>query len=109
MPPPGFYRYTDHDGDTLDISPALSDQDGTEVPAVAIVADPHGIVHVTPDRVPEVIAAIRTAAGLVGPETWQQCPDSEFDGYGLQCQKEAGHNLCTFEQQGGATPDPGPS
>ncbi|GAX57278.1 hypothetical protein [Streptomyces olivochromogenes] len=33
---------------------------------------------------------------------WQQCPASEFDGYGLQCQKEAGHNLCTFEEPGQA-------
>jgi hypothetical protein len=30
----------------------------------------------------------------------EQCPRSEFDGYGLQCQKEAGHNLCTFEMPG---------
>ncbi|RSN50510.1 hypothetical protein DMH12_24830 [Streptomyces sp. WAC 04229] len=29
----------------------------------------------------------------------EQCPRSEFDGYGLQCQKPAGHNLCTFEEQ----------
>ena len=29
----------------------------------------------------------------------EQCPNSEFDGYGLQCQKPAGHNLCTFEEQ----------
>ncbi|MFF7553608.1 hypothetical protein ACFZA9_12060 [Streptomyces olivaceus] len=28
----------------------------------------------------------------------EQCPRSEADGYGLQCQKPAGHNLCTFEQ-----------
>lgn len=28
----------------------------------------------------------------------EQCPRSEFDGYGLQCQKPAGHNLCTFEE-----------
>ncbi|MFJ2630887.1 hypothetical protein ACIO6U_02835 [Streptomyces sp. NPDC087422] len=27
----------------------------------------------------------------------EQCPNSEFDGYGRQCQKEAGHNLCSFE------------
>ncbi|AVH59954.1 MULTISPECIES: hypothetical protein [Streptomyces] len=33
------------------------------------------------------------------PDGWQQCPASEFDGYGLQCQKEAGHNLCTFEER----------
>lgn len=48
-------------------------------------------------------------------EAWQQCPDSEFDGYGLQCQKEAGHNLCSFEMPGhaseverGEEPDPRP-
>jgi hypothetical protein len=29
----------------------------------------------------------------------EQCPRSEGDGYGLQCQKPAGHNLCTFEEQ----------
>lgn len=29
----------------------------------------------------------------------EQCPNSEFDGYGLQCQKPAGHNLCTFEEE----------
>ena len=29
----------------------------------------------------------------------EQCPNSEFDGYGQQCQKPAGHNLCTFEEQ----------
>ncbi|MFI5973536.1 hypothetical protein [Streptomyces sp. NPDC051452] len=29
----------------------------------------------------------------------EQCPRSEADGYGLQCQKPAGHNLCTFEEQ----------
>ncbi|MFI2437424.1 hypothetical protein [Streptomyces sp. NPDC018693] len=29
----------------------------------------------------------------------EQCPNSEFDGYGPQCQKPAGHNLCTFEEQ----------
>jgi hypothetical protein len=29
----------------------------------------------------------------------EQCPNSEFDGYGLQCQKPAGHNLCSFEEQ----------
>lgn len=28
----------------------------------------------------------------------EQCSESEFDGYGLQCQKPAGHNLCTFEE-----------
>lgn len=31
----------------------------------------------------------------------EQCPRSEGDGYGIQCQKPAGHNLCTFEE----TPD----
>lgn len=29
----------------------------------------------------------------------EQCPRSEGDGYGLQCQKPAGHNLCTFEEE----------
>lgn len=28
----------------------------------------------------------------------EQCSESEFDGYGFQCQKPAGHNLCTFEE-----------
>lgn len=33
----------------------------------------------------------------------EQCPNSEFDGYGLQCQKPAGHNLCTFEEEAAET------
>ncbi|WP_330328222.1 hypothetical protein [Streptomyces pseudovenezuelae] len=37
----------------------------------------------------------------------EQCPRSEFDGYGLQCQKEAGHNLCTFEMPGHASTEDG--
>ena len=36
----------------------------------------------------------------------EQCPRSEFDGYGLQCQKPAGHNLCTFEEEAAATERP---
>jgi hypothetical protein len=36
----------------------------------------------------------------------EQCPDSEFDGYGLQCQKPAGHNLCTFEEEQRAADEP---
>ena len=28
----------------------------------------------------------------------EQCPRSEFEDYGQQCQKPAGHNLCSFEE-----------
>jgi hypothetical protein len=36
----------------------------------------------------------------------EQCPNSEFDGYGSQCQKEAGHNLCSFEVEQHSAPTP---
>jgi hypothetical protein len=29
----------------------------------------------------------------------EQCPAAEFEDYGEQCQKPAGHNLCSFEEQ----------
>jgi hypothetical protein len=36
----------------------------------------------------------------------EQCPRSEADGYGHQCQKPAGHNLCTFEEEQRAAQEP---
>lgn len=36
----------------------------------------------------------------------EQCSESESDGYGLQCQKPAGHNLCTFQEEQRAADEP---
>lgn len=38
----------------------------------------------------------------------EQCSESEFDGYGRQCEKPAGHNLCTFEEEPTAVVEPQP-
>jgi hypothetical protein len=35
----------------------------------------------------------------------EQCPNSEFDGYGSQSLKEVGHNLCSFEMITSGAPD----
>ncbi|WP_405676876.1 DUF6011 domain-containing protein [Streptomyces sp. NBC_01511] len=69
---PGFYRYTDPEGDILDISPAFADVDGRETPVAALAIDiPHGLgitIHVPPADTERVVAAIRAASG-VQPDT----------------------------------------
>ncbi|MFF2522463.1 hypothetical protein [Streptomyces liangshanensis] len=80
---PGFYRHTDPSGDTLDISPALSEIDGRTVPVAALALDIAaglGItIHIPPTEVEKVVAAIRTAAGSnPDPEDLEE-PDGEDD------------------------------
>lgn len=41
---------------------------------------------------------------VAGRDESRQCPDSEFDGYGPQCQKRAGHNLCSFQEHPSTDP-----
>lgn len=36
----------------------------------------------------------------------EQCPAAEFEDYGQQCQKPAGHNLCTFQEDQQAAEEP---
>jgi hypothetical protein len=65
---PGFHRYTDPEGDTLDISPALADINGQETPVAALAINIRTVsriaIHVPPADVEQVVAAMRAAVVL---------------------------------------------
>ncbi|WP_406325213.1 hypothetical protein [Streptomyces niveus] len=75
---PGFHRYTDPEGDTLDISPALADINGQETPVAALTINIRTVsriaIHVPPADVEQVVAAMRAA--VVPPAASGVQPDT---------------------------------
>lgn len=85
---PGFYRHTDHAGDTLDISPVFADINGHTVPVAALAIDiPDGLgitIHIQAAEVEAIVAALYVAAGRKPPrlDPIQDC-DTCGAGYDL--------------------------
>jgi hypothetical protein len=102
---PGFYRHTDHAGDTLDISPVLADIDGVETPVAALALDvPDGLgitIHIRAAEVDAIVAALYAAAGRKPPRLApiQDC-DTCGAGYdlGQPCQTCAFNTRMAAEQ-----------